>query len=157
MANVKGDHAETLLEAIRMMMRHDAHAQALGICLLGADGACVRFSMRVLEEHLSFHRSCHGGVLFSLADTAFGMVANAEGNLAYGIDAHMYYSAAVKLHEELVAEVTEQCRSRKLATYRVDIRRPQGELVCGFTGTVYRTGRLIFPPAGEADGGGVNE
>jgi acyl-CoA thioesterase len=125
------------LERVLRLVARDPFAQSLGIeCIDGGPGrAAVR--MRVKERHLNFNGTCHGGVIFALADTAFGLAANSHGKLAPGIDTHATYLAAVGRGDVLTATATEASRSRRLAVYRVDVAREDGTLVSTFTGTVY--------------------
>lgn len=115
----------------------DPFVRSLGIkCVDGGPGrAAVR--MRVKPAHLNFNRTCHGGVVFALADTAFGLAANSHGKVAPGIDAHITYLSAVEGGDVLTATATEVSRSRRIAVYRVDVNRADGTLVATFTGTVY--------------------
>ncbi|HMA07602.1 MAG TPA: hotdog fold thioesterase, partial [Ramlibacter sp.] len=85
--------------------------------------------------------SCHGGVTFALADTAFGLASNSHGRVAAGIDAHITYQQAASEGDTLTARAVEVSRSKKLAVYRVDVTRGDGTAVSSFTGTVYVTQR----------------
>ena len=87
--------------------------------------------------HLNFNGTCHGGVVFALADTAFGLASNSHGKVAAGIDAHVTYQTAVNEGDLLTATATEVSRTRRIAVYRVDVTRADGTLVATFTGTVY--------------------
>ena len=97
--------------------------------------------MRVGPQHLNFNGRCHGGAIFSLADSAFGLASNSHGVVAAGIDAHITYQVAVSEGDVLVARATEVSLTRKLAVYRVDVTRDDGACVSSFTGSVYVTGR----------------
>jgi acyl-CoA thioesterase len=125
------------LERIRRLTARDPFVKLLGI--KGVDGgpgrAAVR--MRVKPAHLSFNGTCHGGVVFALADTSFGLASNSHGKVAAGIDAHVTYQTAVRSGDVLTATATEVSRTRRLAVYRVDVTRADGVLVATFTGTVY--------------------
>jgi acyl-CoA thioesterase len=96
--------------------------------------------MTVRPQHLNFNGGCHGGTIFALADSAFGLASNSHGPLASGIDAHITYQAGVAAGSTLVARANEVSRSRRLAVYRIDVTRlDQGggeTLVSSFTGTV---------------------
>jgi phenylacetic acid degradation protein PaaD len=115
----------------------DPFVRSLGIkCIDGGPGrAAVR--MRVKPAHLSFNGTCHGGVIFTLADTAFGLASNSHGKVAAGIDTHMTYQTAVKRGDVLTATASEVSRTRRIAVYRVDVARADAMLVAAFTGTVY--------------------
>ncbi|MCM2252925.1 MAG: hotdog fold thioesterase, partial [Ramlibacter sp.] len=90
-------------------------------------------------QHLNFNGACHGGLVFALADTAFGLASNSHGVIAAGIDAHITYQQAAFLGDTLTARAVEVSRSRKLAVYRVDVTLGNGMPVSSFTGTVYVT------------------
>jgi acyl-CoA thioesterase len=113
----------------------------LGVtCVDGGPGrAAVALTLR--DEHLNFMGSCHGGVVFTLADTAFGLAANSHGLMAAGIDTHMTYQVAAKAGDTVTATAVEVSRSRKIAVYRVDVTRGDGTILSVFTGTVYITTR----------------
>ena len=117
----------------------DPFVTGLGIELVdgGAGRAVARLAIRA--GHLNFNGTCHGGVVFALADTAFGLAANSHGGSAAGIDAHITYQVAVEAGEVLTATAVEVSRSRKLGVYRVDVARADGRLISVFTGTVYVT------------------
>jgi len=132
--------AAALLE--RLMAR-DAFARHLGLELVAAGAGTATVRMRVRPEHHNFWNSCHGGALFSLADTALGLASNSHGTVAALIDSHMTFSIAVKAGALLTARAEEVSRTRKLGVYRVEIRRDDGVLVAGLTGTLYRTGKAL--------------
>lgn len=117
----------------------DPFVRLLGIaCTQGGPGTAT-VEMTVGAQHLNFNGTCHGGAVFALADTAFGLASNSHGHLAAGIDAHITYQVAARAGERLVARAVEVSRSKKLAVYRVDVTRGDGAPVSSFTGTVYVT------------------
>ena len=95
-------------------------------------------------RHLNFNGGGHGGAIFALADSAFGLASNSHGPVASGIDAHITYQAAVGAGDTLVARAVEVQRSRRIGVYRIDVVREEpggGETaVSSFTGTVYVKG-----------------
>ena len=135
---------------------HDAAAWRDRLAALAArDGLCATLGISVTEgapgraevqmsvdaRHLNFIGGCHGGTIFALADTAFGLASNSHGPVASGIDAHITFQVGVRAGDRLVARATEMRRSRRVGVYRVDVacRRADGDeqLVSCFTGTVY--------------------
>ena len=98
-------------------------------------------TLTVGDRHLNFNGACHGGVIFALADTAFGLASNSHGMIAVGIDAHITYHVAAQRGETLTATAVEVSRARRIAVYRVDVARGDGTLLSSFTGTVYVTTR----------------
>ena len=117
------------------LMRH------LGLECVGAGPGRAAVSLVIRDDHLNFNGTCHGGAIFALADSAFGLASNSQGVIAAAIDAHITYQVAVRPGDTLTATAVEVSRSRKLGVYRVDVTRQDGALVSSFTGTVYVTER----------------
>ena len=133
--NRRSDSADLVMR----LAARDAFAATLGIEAVDGGLGRAEVRMRVRPEHLNFNGTCHGGVVFSLADTAFGLASNSHGAIAAGVDAHITYQVAVHVGEMLTATAIEVSRGRKLAVYRVDVENEAGSLVSSFTGTVYVT------------------
>ena len=109
----------------------------------------VTMRMRVAPQHLNFNGKCHGGAIFTLADSAFGVAANAYGVVAAGIDTHTTFQVAVSEGDVLTARSLEVSRNAKIAVYRVDVTRGDGTAVASFTGTVFMTRRPHGPRADD--------
>ena len=117
----------------------DPFACALGVRCTEAGKGTATVTLTLGPQHLNFNGTCHGGVVFALADSAFGLASNSYGKVAAGIDAHITYQQAAHLRDCLQARATEVSRSRKLAVYRIDVTRADGAVISSFTGTVYIT------------------
>ena len=134
---------------LRALAAGDRFMQVLGMELVDAGPGRAAVRMTVREEHLNFNGTCHGGVLFALPDSAFGLSSNSHAAAAAGIDAHIAYPAAARLGDTLTASASEVTRSSRLATYRVDVARADGKIVAVFTGTVFITGDAHQAPDPE--------
>jgi acyl-CoA thioesterase len=130
------------------MAAHDPFVRGLGIEYRDGGFGQAAISLKVRRDHLNFNGTCHGGVIFALADTAFGLASNSHGAIAAGIDAHITYQVAVQAGDVLTANAIEVTRTRRLGVYRVDVTRADGTLVSAFTGTVYVTSRPHDPKHG---------
>ena len=126
-------------EATSMRASPTPIVACVGVTCTDAGPGSATVAMTLGPEHLNFNGSCHGGVVFALADTAFGLAANSHGNVAAGIDAHITYQQAAQAGDRLVARAFEVSRSRKIGVYRVDVTRDDGRPISSFTGTVYIT------------------
>lgn len=123
----------------------DAFVRSLGIELVeGWQGRAV-CRVAIGERHLNFNGVVHGGLVFSLADSALGYASNAAGRMTAAIDAHIVYSRPTRAGDVLVATATEISRTTRLASYRIDIVRGDGSLVAAMTGTTFIADR---PPGG---------
>lgn len=122
---------------IREFIQSDRFAKLLGIELLEAAPGRAVTQMEIKDEHLNAVNIAQGGALFTLADLALAAASNAHGPVAVSIQSEIkYFKPAGK--GLLRAEASEISRRSKLATYSIDIRNTDGELVAAFQGMVYR-------------------
>ena len=136
------EHKTHAAERVLRLAARDPFVAALGIRCTDAGPGRAAVAMTVAPAQLNFNGTCHGGVIFSLADTAFGLASNSHGHIAAGIDAHVTYHVAAQAGDTLTATAVEVSRTRKLAVYRVDVARGGDQaLIASFTGTVYITTR----------------
>ena len=127
--------AERLVKA---MLARDAFSQWLGITLLQVAPGSACIAMTVRDDMVNGFGVCHGGVTFSLADSALAFASNTHGRVTVSIDNSITYPAAVHVGDFLTAQAEQESASKRLAFYRVTVRRDQ-EAVALFRGTVYRT------------------
>jgi LAO/AO transport system ATPase/phenylacetic acid degradation protein PaaD len=135
------DDHDPAAKRVRELIAKDAFVQSLGIRLQAAGEGTATVSITLAPVHINFNGTCHGGVTFALADTAFGLASNSHGVIAAGIDAHITYQNPCFAGDTLTAHAVEVSRSKRVAVYRVDVRRSDGTPVSSFTGTVYVTAR----------------
>jgi phenylacetic acid degradation protein PaaD len=124
-------------ERVKDLAARDPFVIFLGAECVDAGPGMAVVRMTIREQHMNFNGTCHGGVLFSLADTAFGLASNSHGRLAAAVDAHIGFTAPVRVGDTLTAIAHELNRSNRIGTYRVDVRRPDDGIVAAFTGTVF--------------------
>ncbi|MEO5816442.1 MAG: hydroxyphenylacetyl-CoA thioesterase PaaI [Gemmatimonadaceae bacterium] len=121
------------------MLERDEFSRWLGVELLElADGRCV-LRMRVRGDMVNGFGVAHGGIAFSLADSAMAFACNDGANVTVAVDNAISYPAAIRVDDALVATAERESGSRKFAYYRVTVRRQDDEIVALFRGTVYRT------------------
>jgi acyl-CoA thioesterase len=132
-------------QRIARLAARDRLMALLGIEHVDGGNGRAAVSLAVRDDHLNFNGTCHGGVTFALADSAFGLASNSHGAIAAAIDAHITYQVAVRAGDVLTATAVEVSRSRRLGVYRIDVARQDGVIVSTFTGTVYVTERPNEP------------
>jgi len=130
------------LARLRALAGRDGLCAALGFEVTAGGPGRAEVQLLVEARHLNFNGGCHGGTMFALADTAFGLASNSHGPLAVGIDTHMTFQAGVFAGDRLIARAVEDSRSRRIAVYRVELvvrsmQTAQETRVANFTGTVY--------------------
>ncbi|MCZ6558311.1 MAG: methylmalonyl Co-A mutase-associated GTPase MeaB [SAR324 cluster bacterium] len=130
-------------EQLGALAGRDRFDKMLGIEFVegGPGRAVVR--VKVKKAHLNFYGYCHGGLIFSLADAAFGLANNSRGKVSVAISAHLTYANPVREGDELTASATEITSRRRISTYRVEVTKADGTPISTFTGTSYSTGKPV--------------
>jgi len=144
-----GDNA--IGRRVKQLAAADPFLRWAGIVCTHADRGTATVEVTLQPHHINFNGTCHGGIVFALADTAFGLAANSYGVIAAGIDTHLTFQQASHVGDRLVATSVEVSRSRKIAVYRVDVCKGNGVPVSSFTGTVYLTSKPHTVPGGAQD------
>lgn len=123
------------------MFEKDAFSQWLGIEILEAEKGSCKLKMIVREEMCNGFGIIHGGVTFSLADSALAFASNAHGRLSVALECSISYPNPVNVGDTLIAEATEVSLSNKIGIYNIPITNQKSEVVGVFKGTVYRTSK----------------
>lgn len=128
----------------------DTASQALGIELLDAAPGCVRVAMTVRTDMVNGHGICHGGVLFTLADSAFAFACNSHGQPMVAAGASIEFLAPAARGARLTATATETSRTSRGGIYDVVVAGETGEPLAYFRGRCARL-RLPAQPAQQDD------
>ena len=122
------------------MLNQDAFSSWLGIKILDIKKGRCKVAMTVRKEMLNSMQKAHGGIAYSLADTAFGFAANTHGKYAVSIETSINHIEALNEGDYLTAESVIEKVGNKLGFNIVEVKRGD-ELVALFKGVVYRTGK----------------
>src|SRR5580698_10335295 len=128
--------------AVQSMYRTDRASQNLGLEILDVAPGSVRISMTVRPEMVNGHGLCHGGIIFTLADSAFAFACNSHGEPMVAAGASIEFLAPTRAGELLTATATEVSRSARHGVYDVRVSLSSGETVALFRG---RSARLRPP------------
>ncbi len=120
------------------MLSQDHYSQWLGIEILECEIGRCRVALTVRKEMLNSMNKAHGGITYSLADTAFGFAANTHGKFAVSIETSINHIEAVNEGDYLVAESVIEKVNNKLGFNIIKVKRGD-EMVALFKGVVYRT------------------
>jgi len=120
------------------MLSQDAYSQWLGIEILECELGRCKVAMKVRKEMLNSMNQAHGGITYSLADTAFGFAANTHGKFAVSIETSINHIEAVSEGDYLTSESVIEKVNNKLGFNIIEVKRGD-ELVALFKGVVYRT------------------
>ena len=122
------------------MLSQDAFSKWLGIEILEVEKGRCKVGMTVRNEMLNSMQKAHGGISYSLADTAFGFAANTHGKYAVSIETSINHIEAINEGDYLTAESVIEKVNNKLGFNIVEVKRNK-ELVALFKGVVYRTSK----------------
>ena len=126
------------------MMQRDAFSQWLGIHVIEVREGYAKISMTLREEMLNGFGIIHGGIAFSLADSAFAFACNSRNNLSVALDTSITFTKATQPGEVLTAEAKELHNGRSTGLYLITVTNQQGGQVALFKGTCFRTGKTLF-------------
>lgn len=130
-------------EVVQHMMQHDAFSQWLGIEVLEVAEGYSKIRMTLRDEMLNGFGIIHGGVAFSLADSAFAFACNNRNNLSVALDTSITFTKATMPGDTLTAEAKEVHNGRSTGLYLITIINQKGEQVAHFKGTCFRTGKPL--------------
>ena len=131
-------------KVVTKMYDNDWFSQWLGIKRLTIEtGSCV-LKMTIRKEMLNGFGIAHGGITYSLADSALAFASNSYGKMAVSVETSISHTKQLKEGDEITATAQEMSLSNKIAVYNVTIKNQHNEVVALFKGTVYRTGKEWF-------------
>src|SRR6478735_4031397 len=129
---------------INHILAKDAFSEWLGIKLLEFGEGYSKIQMTVREEMMNGLNVVHGGIAFSLADSAFAFACNSRNNLSLALETSISFLKPVFIDDELTAEAKEIRNGKTTGVYIVDITNQHGQLIALFKGTCIRTGKNLL-------------
>ena len=126
---------QQIAEATRdAMWANDRASRSLGMQVLAVGPTRASLSMAVREDMLNGHDTCHGGLIATLADSAFAFACNAgnEATVASGFD--VQFVAPARLGDVLTADAEQVHRRGRTGVYDVAVHNQRGETVALFRG-----------------------
>ena len=131
-------NAQQVAEAARdAMWRDDRASKSLGMEVLAIAPGSATLAMTVRDDMLNGHDLCHGGLISTLADSAFAFACNAynEVTVASGFDVNLI--AAARLGDRLTAVAAEVAKAGRTGVYDIAVQNQRGEAVAAFRGRSY--------------------
>ena len=123
------------------MYNNDPFSKWLGIERIedGAGQSVLQLTVR--KDMLNGFEIAHGGIAYSLADSALAFASNSHGVKSVSIETSVSHTKPVKEGDVLTATATEKNLTSKIGVYEVVVTNQMDETVALFKGTVYRTGK----------------
>jgi acyl-CoA thioesterase len=141
MATVNDDLSKQVVEK---MMRDDLFSTWLGISVLDITSGYSKIQMTVRPEMINGFGIVHGGVAFSLADSAFAFACNNRNVLSVALDTSINFIKPVMVGDVLIAEAKELHNGKSTGLYHVTITNQSSHVVAVFKGTCYRTNKTLL-------------
>ncbi len=133
------------------MMQHDLFSQWLGIEVLEVKEGYSKIKMTVRPEMINGLGIVHGGIAFSLSDSAFAFACNNRNNLSVALDTSIVFTKPVHVGDVLIAEAKELHNGKSTGLYYITITNQKEHMVALFKGTCFRTGKVLVR-LGEVSG-----
>jgi len=139
------DPQELANKVVDRMYEKDWFSQWLGIeRVLVEPGKCV-LRMKIRREMLNGFSIAHGGITYSLADSALAFASNGHGMRSVSVETSISHTEPLMEGDEVSASAIELNRTNKIGIYQVTVTNQHGRTVAIFKGTVYRTSKEWFP------------
>jgi acyl-CoA thioesterase len=133
-----------------LMFSQDTASQGLDMVIEDVGTGHAKLSMSVGPNMLNGHGICHGGYIFTLADSAFAFACNTYNQLTVAQQNQITYIEAAKLGERLIATATETSRTGRSGTYDVVVTGENERTIALFHGLSRTIKGQHFPePANE--------
>ncbi|MFZ2266031.1 MAG: hydroxyphenylacetyl-CoA thioesterase PaaI [Azonexus sp.] len=146
------ENAQQLAEQVaEAMWPRDNTPRLLGMQRLAVAPGFARIAMAVRADMTNGHLTCHGGIIFALADTAFAYACNSGNQTTVAAAASIDFLSPARIGETLIAEAREQWQAGRSGVYDVDVRTTDGRAIALFRGKAQRLNGTVIDnhPQGE--------
>ncbi len=131
-------------EVVAHMMQNDLFSQWLGIEVLEIKEGFSKIKMVVRKEMVNGFGIVHGGIAFSLADSAFAFACNNRNVLSVALDTSISFIKPVHIDDVLIAEAKELHNGKSTGLYHISITNQKEHMVALFKGTCFRTDKKLI-------------
>lgn len=131
------------LELAQYMLNQDHFSQWMGIKLIEIREKYCLIEMPIKQEMINGLKTVHGGITFSLADSALAFSSNNTNDASVALNCIINFTKAVRLGDTLTAESVLISDTRKTGVYDISITNQHKVLVATFRGTVYKIEKKV--------------
>ena len=132
-------------KVVDTMYTNDTFSQWLGIEIIEIKDGYCKLKMTIRKEMLNGFQIAHGGITYSLADSALAFASNSHGIKSLSVETSISHTVSVKEGDVLTAITEELSLSDKIGVYLITITNQDNQQIAYFKGTVYRTSKEWFP------------
>jgi acyl-CoA thioesterase len=137
-------NTEKAKQVVDKMMQDDLFSQWLGIKIIEIKEGYSKIQMVVRKEMMNGLGIVHGGIAFSLADSAFAFACNNRNVLSVALDTSINFLKPVYVDDVLTAEAKELHNGKSTGLYHITITNQKEHVVAVFKGTCYRTDKSLI-------------
>ena len=128
------DAAELARTCADAMWAEDAASRGLGMEMVAVEPGHAVLAMTVTDRMVNGHKTCHGGFIFTLADSAFAFACNSHNQRTVAQQCAITFINAARLGDRLVANAVERQRVGRSGIYDVTVTREEGFVIAEFRG-----------------------
>lgn len=126
-------------QVVQSLLEKDPFSQWIGVRILDVKFGYCNLQCTITKEMLNGFDVAHGGIIFSLADTALAFSAATTGRVALALDNSISFTRKAKLNEVLTATSKKINLTNRTGLFEVTITNQDSEIIALLKGTVYRT------------------
>lgn len=131
-------------KVVKKMFENDAFSKWLGIEVIKVTEGSCELQLTVREEMTNGFEIAHGGITYSLADSALAFASNSHGRKSVSVETSISHTKPSLIGDVLTAKAVEKSISNKIGIYEITITNQEQITVALFKGTVYRTSKDWF-------------
>ena len=136
---------ELASKIVNKMMSNDSFSKWLGIEIIELSEGFCKLQMKIRDDMTNGFKIAHGGISYSLADSALAFASNSYGFQSLTIESTINYFKKVNSGDILSAVTNEINKTEKIANYSIVVSNQNNEKIASFNGKVHRTKKLWFP------------
>ena len=129
-------------EIVNKMINNDAFSKWLGINIIQLEKGYCKLQMKILQDMTNGFDIAHGGICYSLADSALAFASNSNGKMALSIETSISHTKKVNINDTLTAETKELNINSKTGLYNIKITNQNSEEIAFFKGTVFFSDKI---------------
>jgi len=130
-------------EVVNHLIENDLFSKWLGIEVLEVREGYSKIKMAIRQEMINGFGILHGGITFSLADSAFAFACNNRNNLSVALDTSINFMKPGHVGDVLTAEAKEMHNGKSTGLYQISVFNQNDHLIALFKGTCFRTGKKL--------------
>lgn len=130
-------------EVVDHLIKNDLFSEWLGIEVIDIKEGYSKIRMTIREEMINGFGILHGGITFSLADSAFAFACNNRNNLSVALDTSINFMKPGHMGDMLIAEAKEMHNGKSTGLYQISVFNQNDHLIALFKGTCFRTGKKL--------------